>query len=131
MSFEKFITYKEAIEKDLKIDQFNIHSKVNEIPSLKHFWVGKLIESKIELKNLQRKKSDLIKKVQSSADVGIKLSLQSTKEMLAKSPVVAEINEEIEELELVIEYLEKAEKIFSSTTYDIKNAIELMKLEQL
>lgn len=131
MSFEKFITYKEAIEKDLKIDQFNIHSKVNEIPSLKHFWVGKLIESKIELKNLQRKKSDLIKKVQSSADVGIKLSLQSTKEMLAKSPVITEINEEIEELELVIEYLEKAEKIFSSTTYDIKNAIELMKLEQL
>ena len=38
---------------------------------------------------------------------------------------------EIEELELVIEYLEKAEKIFSSTTYDLKNAIELMKMEQM
>lgn len=131
MAFEKFLKYKEAIENDLKIDQFNIHNKINEIPSLKHFWVAKLIESKIDLKKLQRKKTELIKKVQNSGDIGLKLSLQSTKEMLAKSPVIAEINEEIEELELIIEYLEKAEKIFSSTTYDIKNAIELMKLEQL
>jgi hypothetical protein len=37
----------------------------------------------------------------------------------------------IQELELIIEYLEKTEKIFSSMTYDLKNAIELMKLEQL
>lgn len=131
MSYEKFINYKEAIEKDLKIDQFNIHNKINEIPSLKHYWVAKLIESKIELKQLQRKKSDLIKKVQSSTDVGIKISTQSAKEMLSKSPVIAEINDEIEELELIIEYLEKAEKIFSSTTFDLKNAIELMKMEQM
>lgn len=131
MSYEKFINYKEGIEKDLKIDQFNIHNKINEIPSLKHYWVAKLIESKIELKQLQRKKSDLIKKVQSSADIGIKLSTQSAKEMLSKSPVIAEINDEIEELELIIEYLEKAEKIFSSTTFDLKNAIELMKMEQM
>ena len=51
--------------------------------------------------------------------------------MIANSPVISEINEQIEELELVIEYLEKAEKIFNSTTYDLKNAIELMKMEQL
>ena len=36
-----------------------------------------------------------------------------------------------EVVELIIEYLEKAEKIFSSTTYDIKNAIELMKMESM
>ena len=131
MSYEKFVNYKEAIEKDLKIDQFNIHNKINEIPSLKHYWVAKLIESKIELKQLQRKKSELIKKVQSSTDVGIRISTQSAKEMLSKSPVIAEINDEIEELELIIEYLEKAEKIFSSTTFDLKNAIELMKMEQM
>lgn len=131
MSYEKFVRYKEAIENDLKIDQFNIHNKINEIPSLKHFWVAKLIESKIELKNLQRKKSELLKKVKESASIGLKLSAASIKEMENKSPILTEINEEIEELELVIEYLEKAEKIFSSTTYDLKNAIELMKMEQM
>ena len=131
MVFEKFLKYKEAIEKDLKIDQFNIHNKVNEIPSLKHFWVAKLIESKIELKNLQRKKSELIKKVKESQQIGLKLSISSLKEIEEKSPVLHEINEQIEEMELVVEYLEKAEKVFSSTTYDLKNAIELMKMEQM
>ncbi len=131
MAFEKFLKYKEAIEKDLKIDQFNIHNKVNDIPSLKHFWVSKLIESKIELKQLQKKKSELIKKVRESQQIGIKLSISSLKEMEEKSPVLNEINEQIEEIELIIEYLEKTEKIFSSTTYDLKNAIELMKMETI
>ena len=131
MAYETFLKYKEAIERDLKIDQFNIHNKVNDIPSLKHFWVAKLIESKIEIKKLQCKKTDLIKKVNESQDVGIKLSTSSMNSVIAKSPVIAEINEQIEELELIVEYLEKAEKIFNSTTYDLKNAIELMKMEQM
>lgn len=131
MSYEKFISYKESIEKDLKIDQFNIHNKVNEIPSLKHFWVAKLIESKIELKKLQKKKNELLKKVRESQQIGLKLSVSSLKEMEEKSPVLSEINEQIEEMELIVEYLEKTEKVFSSTTYDLKNAIELMKMEQM
>lgn len=131
MAYDKFLKYKEAIEKDLKIDQFNIHNKVNDIPSLKHYWVAKLIESKIEVKQLEKKKKELIKKVNESAEVGLKLSTASMNNVIAKSPVIAEINEQIEELELIIEYLEKAEKIFNSTTYDLKNAIELMKMEAM
>lgn len=131
MAYDKFLKYKEAIEKDLKIDQFNIHNKVNDIPSLKHYWVAKLIEAKIEIKQLEKKKKDLIKKVNESAEVGLKLSTASMNNVIAKSPVIAEINEQIEELELIIEYLEKAEKIFNSTTYDLKNAIELMKMESM
>lgn len=131
MAYETFLKYKEAIEKDLKIDQFNIHNKVNDIPSLKHFWVAKLIESKIELKKLNKKKSELIKKVRESQQLGLKLSVSSLKEMEERSPVLNEINEQIEEMELIIEYLEKTEKVFSSTTYDLKNAIELMKMEQM
>jgi hypothetical protein len=131
MNYEKFLTFKEAIEKDLKIDQFNIHNKANEIVSLKHFWVAKLIESKIDLKKLQKKKTELLKKVRESQQVGLKLSLGSLKEIEEKSPILSDINQEIEETELIIEYLEKTEKIFSSATYDIKNAIELMKMESL
>ena len=131
MNYEKFLTFKQAIENDLKIDQFNIHNKANEIVSLKHFWVAKLIESKIDLKRLQKKKSELLKKVRESQQVGLKLSLSSLKEIEEKSPILSDINQEIEETELIIEYLEKAEKIFSSATYDIKNAIELMKMESL
>lgn len=131
MAYETFIKYKEAVERDLKIDQFNIHDKVNEIPSLKHFWVAKLIESKIEIKKLQKEKATLIKKLSEHSDIGIKLSTASMNNVISKSPVINEINEKIEELELIVEYLEKAEKIFNSTTYDLKNAIELMKMESM
>ena len=131
MAYETFIKYKEAVERDLKIDQFNIHDKVNEIPSLKHFWVAKLIESKIEIKKLQKEKAALIKKLSEHSDIGIKLSTASMNNVISKSPVINEINEKIEELELIVEYLEKAEKIFNSTTYDLKNAIELMKMESM
>ena len=131
MAYETFIKYKEAVEHDLKIDQFNIHDKVNDIPSLKHFWVAKLIESKIEIKKLQKEKATLIKKLSEHGDIGIKLSTASMNNVISKSPVINEINEKIEELELIVEYLEKAEKIFNSTTYDLKNAIELMKMESM
>ena len=40
-------------------------------------------------------------------------------------------NQQIKELELVIELLEKTEKTFSETVYSIKNVVQLMQLEQL
>ena len=73
MAFEKFLKYKEAIEKDLKIDQFNIHNKVNDIPSLKHFWVSKLIESNtdvsealFEINSIDKKINQILSKSQKS-----------------------------------------------------------------
>lgn len=129
MSYERFFKYKEELEKDLKIDQFTIGDKVNQIPHLKHFWVAKLIESKIELKSLQKRKNELIKEITEKTKAELQLSLSSTNNIINKAPVIVEINEKIEELELVIEYLEKAEKIFSSMTYDIKNSIEILKME--
>jgi len=35
----------------------------------------------------------------------------------------------IKEVELVIELLEKSEKTFSSASYDVKNILEIIKLE--
>jgi len=43
---------------------------------------------------------------------------------------VALLNKKIKELEYVVELLEKVEKNFNSMTYDIKNVIEILKLEQ-
>ena len=45
------------------------------------------------------------------------------------SEKVKDINEEIEKYELLIDYLERVEKIFSSMSFDIKTATELIKME--
>ena len=37
----------------------------------------------------------------------------------------------IDDQELIIEFLEKTEKVFTSLSFDIKNIIEIMKMETL
>ena len=41
------------------------------------------------------------------------------------------INEEMKENRLIIDFLEKGEKIFTGMSFDIKNITEIMKLETL
>lgn len=45
--------------------------------------------------------------------------------------VIRELNLKIQQEKLIVEFLEKMEKVFSSLTYDVKNIVEVMKLEQL
>jgi hypothetical protein len=42
-----------------------------------------------------------------------------------------ELQVKIDEQELIIELLEKTEKTFSSLSFDIKNIVEIMKMETL
>jgi chaperonin cofactor prefoldin len=49
--------------------------------------------------------------------------------MVATSGTFKEIDDAIEFLELKIELLERTEKNLSQWTYDIKNAVEIIKME--
>ena len=51
--------------------------------------------------------------------------------MCQANETVEKLTEEIKESEMIVEYLEKVEKIFSAMTYDYKNIVELMKMEQM
>jgi hypothetical protein len=44
---------------------------------------------------------------------------------------IQEINKQIQEAELMVELLERTEKTLSSCTYDVKNIIEIIKLETM
>ena len=61
----------------------------------------------------------------------VKLSTYTVDKTSDDSGMIREIQVKINEEKLIIEFLEKTEKIFSSLTYDIKNIIEIMKLETL
>ena len=50
---------------------------------------------------------------------------------LTKNDELQNINIKIKDYEFVIEYLEKVEKIMGGMGFDIKNIIEIQKLEQL
>lgn len=125
--------YKEEIGKDLIVDDFNIKDIQQKLPSRKHFWAARLIDAKIELNNLQKHKKKLkaalFKKISDESSVSLSQSVITN--AVDNSEDVEKINDKIKEYEYIIEYLEKVDKIMSTMHWEIKNIIEIQKLEQL
>ena len=125
--------YIDEIEKDLQINEFNLKDSSMRTPARKHYWVSKLIRHKKNLLSL-RQKRDLIKKevvqkiIQESP---VKVTIPVAEKASYKHEKMIEISKKINEEELIIEFLEKTEKTFSAVGFDIKNIIEIMKMEQL
>lgn len=125
--------YKEEINGDLLITDFNIKEIQLKLPSRKHFWAARLIDAKIVLQNLHKKKKNLKKTLVSKiiAEAPVKLTQQTAEIAAESTDEITSITESIKEYEFIVEYLEKIEKIMAGMGYDIKNIIEIQKLEQL
>jgi len=127
--FEKF---QEEIKEDTRIDQINLMDRQLMLPAIKHKWVARLIEQKRNRNSLERKKKilkeEVLKKLESGG-IPTGVPKASIKEKVEASDTIKKINEELEDVAIIIEYLEKVEGIFRSMTYDIKNITEITKLE--
>jgi hypothetical protein len=123
--------YIKELEEDLKINELNLKDYQLRLPAIKHKWAGRLIRLKLELiqenKKLEKLKKTLAEEVEKASPV--KLSGPSINQMIESHATYKDYKAVIEEKKLSIELLEKTEKTLSSTTYDIKNLIEIMKLE--
>lgn len=131
MAFEVFERYRSQVEQDLKFDEYNIKDLTMRLPSLKHFWVGKLVEARINLKRLEDKKKDLIDSLQTKTKPEIGLSKSTMSNIVMNNETIKEINQKIDEYKVIVEYLEKVEKIFHSATFDLKNFIETIKIDEV
>jgi hypothetical protein len=123
--------YIKELENDLKIDELNLKDYQLRLPALKHKWAGRMIRLKLEvandIKDNESLKKLLTDEIQKTAPV--KLSLAAISSAVEKHTQYKQLVEKISHKKLVIELLEKTEKTLSSTTFDIKNIIEIMKLE--
>lgn len=123
--------YLQEINEDVKYDQINILEKQLMLPATKHKWIARLIQHKLNKNNLEEKKKKLYEEafesIKNSVPVGIPAA--SLKKKIDSTEVIQKIDKEIQDCELIIQYLEKVEKILSSITYDIANATKLMVLE--
>ena len=127
-----FCQYMEEIQEDVKFDQINILEKQLSLPAIKHKWVSRLITQKRNKNKLEQKKIDLKEDVlktltEKGIPTGIPKAALTAK--VESSETIKKINEDLKEIDLIIEYLEKVEKIMSSLTYDIGNATKIMTLE--
>tara|TARA_E500000318_G_scaffold110346_1_gene125524 strand:- start:235 stop:630 length:396 start_codon:yes stop_codon:yes gene_type:complete len=125
--------YIDEIEKDLQINEFNLKDSSMKVPARKHYWVSKLIRHKKNLMSLKKQrdfiKQDVVKKLIEESPV--KITMPVAEKASYKHDKMKEILEKINEEELIIEFLEKTERTFSAVGFDIKNIIEIMKMEQL
>jgi hypothetical protein len=124
--------FKKELQEDTKIDQINLLEKQMMLPAIKHKWVARLIDQKRKLNSLERKKKAIRAGVLETLEkkglpTGLPKSALDKK--IDGSEEILKIVEEIEDTEVMIEYFEKIETIFRSMTYDMKNIIEINKLE--
>lgn len=122
-----FETYQKEIAEDIKVDELSLKDKAMLVPTIKHKWVGRLMTHKVQLKKLNDAKKKALKKI--SADSPIPLSKATLEQAANNNEGITKIQESIDRIEVIIEYLEKVEKLTSSLTWDCKNLIDLQKLE--
>ncbi len=123
--------YMEEMVQDTSVDNFNLLDIQMKLPAIKHKWVGRLMRHKYEVKELRKEKELLIRELTAKliSESPVKIAEPIAEKKVSKVDSVLKIDAKIKETYLVIEYLEKVEKIFSSMTFDIKNVTEIMKLE--
>lgn len=130
--YEDLQNIMDAVAKDLAVDDLNADEKAARLPMVKHYWVGKLIQSKVELKRREAERAELIKTLEDYGKSSeIALTKDSIRKKLMASPKMRELNARIDELNFIIEFLGDAKFILGRATDDMKNFIELKKLEQL
>lgn len=123
--------YIQELEKDVKIDQFNLKEAQLGLPGVKHKWAGRLIRHKIELNTLSSKRNQAIKAVveQLKSESHTPLPTAVLEKSANRHQSIQDIDNRIQELKLLIEFLEKTEKTLSSMTFDISNIVKIMTLE--
>lgn len=128
---QKLKNYQNEVDNDLKINDMTLSDKSFEIPQRKHYWATKLILEKIELSKLEKTKKKLEKEVlaRQTNEMPVSLTKTGLKGIVNNTQTMQTINQQIETQKLIVEYLEKVEKIFAFITNDIKNIIEVKQME--
>lgn len=126
-----FDQYHKEITEDLKIDEINLKDKLFDLPCRRHYWVGRLMFHKQQILRLNRKKAEAAKlvKQQIEGDSPVILNARSIAEAVEAHEVMVKINEEIAHHELLVDFLLRVESNFRTASYDLKNLVEVIKLE--
>lgn len=125
--------YISELEEDTKLDVFKVRDVQCMLPGIKHKWIGRLIRHKQKSQTLEQelneKRNQIATLLTNQADY--KLSRPMAEKAAEKHNEVVDIKNRIKDNKSVVELLEKTERVLSSMTYDIKNLVEIMKIETI
>lgn len=123
--------YNEQIKPQISINELNVKDVQFDLPNRRHYWAGRLIYHKASIIKLQRLRKEAHKKLKQKIEQESPVALESrsVKSSIESHHIMEKIDREIMEHELLVEYLTKIESNFRSLSFDIKNLVELIRLE--
>lgn len=126
-------SYVEEFKEDFNFSQLNINDVAFKIIKIKHKWLERLIRAKKDLIELEKMKIEAIEKValKISKESTVPVSIPNAEKMALKHEKIKKVVDVIEHQKLLIEYLERIEKISRDSGFDIKNIVDLIKIENL
>ncbi len=128
---DKLSKYLEELKNDTILDQLNLEEMQLKLPAIKAKYLKYLFTHKEEMVNLEEleKKAiiEISEKIEKEAEV--KLSKITIENTAKNHELIRKIIINIKKEHLYIELIEKALNIITSMSYDIKNLLELKKLE--
>ena len=131
MDLTLFEKYQAEVTEELELSDFNMKDVQMRLPAVKHKWVARLIQQKIELNKYKKLKVEAIEAVIQSLrkEAPVLLSDAALAKKAEKNETIQKIVLKMEECEILIDYLEKVERVCNGTSYDIKNLVDIRKLE--
>jgi hypothetical protein len=123
--------YIEELDKDVKLDQFNLKEAQLALPGIKHKWSGRLVRHKIQLNELTLSRTLKLKEICTLVQMQSPTALPNTiiEKNAVKHTDIVSIDTDISYTKLIIEFLEKTEKTLSSMTFDISNVVKIIAIE--
>ena len=116
------------LKEDVRIDDLNLRDKQMMLPASKHKWIARTMDFKRQRNMLIRKKKETKEHVLRALETnGIPNGIPkaSLNQKIESSDKIQKINESIEDVELLIEYLEKVEQVFKSMSFDFSNLVKI------
>ena len=136
LTVEKTVTdlfqeYYNKIEEFLKIDELNMKDAQMSLPSVRHYWVGRLMHHKQEIGKLKRYRDIAVKKLRQKIEheSPVALTSKTLTDSINSHDAIAKIDEEIANNELLVEYLTKVESNFRDAQYGMNNLTKIITLE--
>tara|TARA_R100000995_G_scaffold45998_1_gene21668 strand:+ start:135 stop:539 length:405 start_codon:yes stop_codon:yes gene_type:complete len=116
---------------DTNIDRLNVTDVQERLVNNKHKWSARLINHKIKLNKYRNQRfiilEEKIEEYQNTQPVMVNKSI--AEKAVSRKKDIRDIDNKIENEILIIQHVENIYKNISFATNDIKNLVELMKLE--
>lgn len=130
-SLSIFEKYKLELELDTHVDELNVKDVQMKLPGIKHKWIARLIQAKGDLRKLVSARTKALDQLKGGIHPPVNLPESNKIDAASKNDLIRKIDRQISQQELIIDYLTRVEQVMKNFTYDIKNIIDIMKMESM